>query len=675
MSTLTRRILLAGVLSFANLSCAMRSGPAGGVPTRPVPTPLHPLEAFSAAEYTRALHLLRERGHVNEHTLISLAAPWEPSKEELEAFEAGTPVPRRAFVVVHDTARNMTFEARVRLTPPEAVEEWKHVPGVQPSLVTADKELGKALVWKDERWLTAMRRRGLDNPQHLHLDTWAPGPSQDPALKDHRLLRVFPFFKGDSAYAYARPVEGVLALVDLTTRTVVDVIDGDVVPVPQDAGAFDAASVGPPSPRPRPLVMTHPEGVNFTVTGNEVRWQNWRFRVEAHPREGAVLHQVTHADGGRERKVLHRLSLSEMVVPYGDPGETWSWRSAFDVGEYGFGNHVGPLDPGVDVPAGAAFLPAIGSNGEGEILETPRALAVYERDGGILWKHYDTDAKRNESRRGIELVVAYGVAVANYDYLLAYVFKQDGSIAVDVQLTGIMLAKGVRPESGHAGHAGHDPFGHEVAEGVLAVHHQHFFSFRLDLDVDGRRNSLLEMNTRSLPVGAANPLGNAFAMDLEPLATEARAQRDMNLASARRWLIQNPQEHNTLGMPTGFALVPGENTVPFAAPENLSRQRAGFIDHHFWATRYAPGERNAAGPYPNQSRGGDGLPTWVKDDQPLVGEDVVVWYTLGVTHTPRPEEWPVMPTAHAGFQLLPVGFFARNPALALPRVSMDPASP
>jgi primary-amine oxidase len=47
--------------------------------------------------------------------------------------------------------------------------------------------------------------------------------------------------------------------------------------------------------------------------------------------------------------------------------------------------------------------------------------------------------------------------------------------------------------------------------------------------------------------------------------------------------------------------------------------------------------------------------------------DVVVWYTFGVTHIPRPEEWPVMPVHRTAFKLLPVSFFSRSPALDVPR--------
>jgi primary-amine oxidase len=77
-------------------------------------------------------------------------------------------------------------------------------------------------------------------------------------------------------------------------------------------------------------------------------------------------------------------------------------------------------------------------------------------------------------------------------------------------------------------------------------------------------------------------------------------------------------------------------------------------------------ERYAAGEYPYQSKGGDGLPKWTSANRPLDGRDVVLWYTMGITHNPRPEDWPVMPVHEAGFKLVPWGFFARNPEMDLP---------
>src|SRR5262249_10391781 len=174
-----------------------------------------------------------------------------------------------------------------------------------------------------------MKRRGAP-VEETQLARWAPGFV--PGQADARLFRLLTYRRGASLNGVARPVEGVVALVDLRKGAVVDFLDRDpVVPVPQDSGDFfDPGYLGPPRPPLRPLVTSEPEGANFEVRGQEVRWQNWRFRVGLHPREGLVLHAVAYQDGGRLRPILHRASLAEMVVPYGDPdGPLWAWRNAF----------------------------------------------------------------------------------------------------------------------------------------------------------------------------------------------------------------------------------------------------------------------------------------------------------------------------------------------------------
>jgi primary-amine oxidase len=302
----------------------------------------------------------------------------------------------------------------------------------------------------------------------------------------------------------------------------------------------------------------------------------------------------------------------------------------------------------------------------GAVQTLRNSAALFERDGGMLWKHYDIDRDYNESRRGRQLVLMFVATVGNYDYALNWIFHQDGTLEFRADLTGIMLTKGVTQAlPSHDSHAaaGH---AHYVAPYLVAPHHQHFFNFRLDFDVDGTANSIVESNSRSLDAGEGNALGNGFVMEATPLRSEKGAQRDLNLASQRKWKVVNPGAKNGLGEPTAYILAPGESSLPYLRPDAPARQRAGFLNHQLWVTRFREGEMHAAGYYPNQSKGGDGLEAWTADDEPLDATDVVVWYTTGVTHIPRPEEWPIMPVHQIGFKLLPAGFFNRNPALDVP---------
>ena len=388
-----------------------------------------------------------------------------------------------------------------------------------------------------------------------------------------------------------------------------------------------------------------------------------------HPREGLVLHTVAYEDDGRARPILYRASLSEMVVPYGDTDRNWRWRSAFDVGEYSVGRLASSIEAQTDAPAHATLLDATFAGDDGQPYVLPRAVAVYERDGGMLWKHYESFSMTNESRRARQLVIFFIATIGNYDYAVNYIFNQDGVIEVDAALSGIMLPKGVRETTAAAHGTNGSSFanGHLVSANVVAPHHQHFFSFRLDFDVDGPANSVREMNTRALAAGAGNPSLNGIVMEETEFGSERLAGRQMNMTAARTWSVVNTSLRTALGHHPSYIVVPGPNSLPYVARTSPLRQRAGFINNHFWATRYNADEMSAAGSYPNQSRGGDGLPKWVLNDEALVNQDVVVWYTLGITHIPRPEEWPVMPTTHVGFKLIPGGFFTRNPALDVPK--------
>jgi primary-amine oxidase len=585
----------------------------------------------------------------------------EPRKGAVLAGDAGA-ISREAFVVLLDRPRNRTFEIVVDLGS-RAIARWDLIEGVQPSVVIEEYVIVPEIIKADARWQEAMRLRGITNLDDVKIDAWAPGHLGDRA-DGSRIVRAIFFYKetADSNW-YSRPIEGVVAMINLTTRTVMEVMDTGVVPVSKDRGAFDAKSLGRLRTPPLPLRIVQPKGASFDLRGHEVAWQKWRFHFGLDPREGLVLNQVRYVDAGRERSVLYRASLSEMVVPYGDPEGNWNWRSAFDVGEYGIGRLASPIVKGLDAPENATFFDFAVANDAGGVQSLKNAVALYEKDAGLLWKHYDIDRDYNESRRGRQLVLMFIATVGNYDYALNWIFHQDGTLEFRADLTGIMLTKGVAQElPSHDGHAD-SAHAHYVAPHLVAPHHQHFFNFRLDLDVDGTSNSLVESNTRAADAGE---LGNGFVMEATPLSSEMTAQRDLNFASQRKWKIRSSTAKNALGENTAYILVPGDNSLPYVRPDSPVRQRAAFLNHHLWGTRFRDGEMHAAGYYPNQSTTDHGLSLWTANDESLEAADLVVWYTTGVTHIPRPEEWPIMTVHQTGFKLIPAGFFVRNPALDLP---------
>ncbi|HEY2017067.1 MAG TPA: primary-amine oxidase [Bryobacteraceae bacterium] len=613
----------------------------------PVANPLAPL---TAAEIRAAVAIFKGSGRLRGTYRFNFIALDEPPKA---AVMRGDAAPRRASAVIYNRDANRTYEAIADLSSNQ-LASWKEVPGAQPPVGEYDSTLADRIVRSDSRWREAMRVRGIRDPNSVLLVAWPAGYFGLPGDDEGRIVRVTPYLGDAGQNYYAHPVEGLAVHVNLTTGKVVNFVDIDrAVPVSRDNAELTAAANRPYRAAPAPLEITQPAGPGFHADNGEVEWQKWHFRYALHPREGLVLYTVGYEDGGHVRPVMYRGALSDMVVPYGDAGPAWFFRNSFDAGELGLGILASSLRPGLDCPQNCSVFDAVVSDETGEPRIVPHAVAIYERDAGIAWKHGDN------VRRARELVVSFLSEAGNYEYGFDWIFHQDGALEMRVALTGIMSVKGVADGV-------HEMSSHLVAKNIAAVHHQHFFAFRLDMDVDGAANRVVEMNSAPVPAGSKNPYGGAFTMEETPLATERAAQRRISLESSRRWIVENPSVKNALGQPTGYALLPGENAVPFLLPEGWVRKRAGFLNAHVWVTPYDPAEMHAAGDYPYQSKGGDGLPKWTAANRPIDNRDVVLWYTMGITHNPRPEDWPVMPTHIAGFKLVPWGFFARNPAMDIP---------
>jgi primary-amine oxidase len=611
--------------------------------------PLSPLAALTAAELSATVALLRADGKATESARFALIALQEPDKATLRASE---PPHRIAEVLLHDRADGRTFSGAVDLTA-QRVVRWTAQPGAQPPLLGADYQQAVAIAAADPDWQQALAKRRLRHDD-LEINTWGAGTVAG-VTPGTRLVRLVPYLKAGGPNFHARPIEGLTALVDLTAGRIARLIDTGTVPIPPaEPIRSDAA---PPA-----AVAAAPSEEPFVVgRDGQVRWRSWRFRFGLHPREGLVLRQVGWADDdGTVRPLVHRASLAEMAVPYGDPSEHWRWRCAFDEGEYQLGAFTSALTRGAEVPAGARLFEAVLADELGAPYTLPRAIGLYERDGGILWKHNAT------VRRARQLVLVWYTTVGNYDYGFTWLFGEDGSLTMDVALTGVVQVKGVDPILPHDSETTGST--HRIDASRAAVDHQHFFCFRLDLDIDGPANRLVEVN--GVPLD-----GGGFGHRETTLSTEQAARRRAQPETGRFWKVVNDGVAGPAGGPTGYALVPQATAAPVAAADTAWRQRAAFADQTLWATPYAPEERYPAGEFVNQSGGGDGLPAWTRADRPLSSRDIVLWHTVGVTHLPRPEDWPVMPAHHAGFTLLPVGFFGRNPTASPVPGSPPPPPP
>ncbi len=629
--------------------------------TDPSTRTAHPHDPLTADEVRMAVDSVRRSGRVPDDALFATVAVDEPDRAAMRAYLAGERLARRIHLVVLPGPEAAVVEATVTVPDGDLVE-WTERDDVRPALLFDDAYRSILALKADPDWLAAMERRGITDIDRVQIDPWPTGNFDREVERGRRITRCLSYYREEpSDNGYARPVEGVVATVDAARGIVLDVADYGVVPLAPGRGSYLPEHNQPLRADLRALQVTQPDGVSFVLDGNLLTWQHWTLRVSMTPLEGLVLHDVGWVDEstGAVRTILHRAAISEMVVPYGDPDPMHNWKNAFDVGEWGLGRMANSLTEGCDCLGDITYLDAVFASEHGKPYVLEHAVCIHEEDYGILWKHTDMSTDRTEVRRSRRLVVSSIATVGNYEYGFFWYFYLDGTVQLEVKLTGIMSTKGI-PVGGTTTH------GTVVAPGLAAPIHQHLFCARLDTAVDGPVNEVHEVSFAGQAVGPDNPLGNAIGRRIDRFESEEAAQRDVDAASGRHWRLVNPDHTNALGQPVAYKLVPGPTPTLLADPDSSIGRRAGFARHNLWVTPYRPDERRPAGDYPNQHAGGSGLPEWTSADRSLLASEIVVWHTFGVTHSPRPEDWPVMPVEYCGFHLVASGFFDRNPTLDLP---------
>ena len=629
------------------------------VANMPIP---HPLDPLRADEYSQTIALLRTAGHVNDASRFSNVDLHDPPKASVLAWRPGQDFDRSAFAIVKQGSQ--TFEAVVDLSN-ESVVSWTEIEGVQPSLLMEEFLVVGEILAGNEEHAAALAVRGF-SPDEVLCASMTLGNYDIPTHRGRRLLKTPCFALGDVSL-FNRPIEGLWAVVDLNAREVVEIVDEAVIPVSDAPAAIDESSIDSNREALRPVVLDQPDGVNFIVRGHVIEWDNWTLHYRMEKRSGLVISTVTYRDGDRIRPVLYQGAVSELFVPYMDPTGNWYSRTFMDGGEYGFGANATPLTSAYDCPGTGLLLDALLPNDLGAAVVAADTICIFERNlGDPAWRHFDNLGGNGfEGRRGVELVLRMGATIGNYDYFVDWVFTQDGRIKPRIGASGYDGLKGVLAQSMNDPTAqAETAYGTLVAPGLVATNHDHFFSIRLDVDVDGIDNSL---SLDRLATRDFEGPRSGWVVESQVSGYEQEALLDYDPSRPAYWRIVNPVAPGPVGNAPGYVLRPG-NSVAYSLLDrgDPAEQRAGFTRHQLWVTPHDADERYAAGNYVNQSEGGLGLPAWTAANRSIENTDIVLWYTAGFHHVPRTEDFPIMPSVWHEFELIPFNFFDRNPALDIP---------
>ncbi|GAA5995428.1 uncharacterized protein JCM10292_005167 [Rhodotorula paludigena] len=694
----------------------------------------HPLDPLTAAEISLASGCFRtellKRGLKSiKSCAVSLV---EPPKAEVVAFlglpvhptdytpyKSGVRPARRAEAHLIDVLTGDVYVATCTFPQgggkPTLDACDKQPQGTQPAITMEELDESEQVVKNDPEIIRLCAEIGV-KPEEIMVDAWSVG-YEDRFPGHLRLQQAFLYQRlGKDEHLYAHPLD-MNAVVATNEKKVLkidfaphrtdsrnpDALSGTTAPHTVEGNSF--ADCGRPRIPPqqermdylpdlikaekakqgeewdvrrdiKQLTVIQPDGVSFSMNGNEISWQNWKMHIGFNFREGIVLSTVQYFDRDekRYRPILYRTSFAEMVVPYGAPEWPHPRKFAFDVGEYGLGMMANSLALGCDCLGAIHYLDAELSNHAGQAVTLKNCVCIHEEDDGLLWKHTDfRPGGRAHAVRSRKLIIQMICTVANYEYAFAWEFKQDGTLGLNIKLTGILntytAAQGEKVSA----------FGTLVGPGVQAHHHQHIFCLRVDPMIDGLNNSVVETEVKRVdaPTGSAeNWAGNGFYSTKRELKTTHEGVRDPSPADSRIWSIVNPaKQHYSSGHNVGYKIMCKDYVPLLPKDDSLVGRRAPFAKHALWTVPYEEGRLYPAGKFPTQTKKApaDSLEGWVSKGDSIANRDIIVMSVFGTTHIPRPEDWPVMPYEEATWMMKPSSFFRANPSLDVP-ASADKSS-
>ena len=517
-----------------------------------------------------------------------------------------------------------------------------------------------------DEWNAALDRRGIVDRSLVQIDPWPAGTFGLAHEEGRRITRCLAFLRESKEdNGYARPLEGLMAFVDMGRGEVLEVVDLGVVPFPPKSGSYYPEDNGPLRTDLKPLEITQPEGPSFEVEGNLVRWQKWSMRVGMDPLEGLVLCTVGYEDGGRVRPILYRASVSEMVVPYGHPGPMHAWKSAFDAGEWGLGRMANSLTLGCDCLGEIRYFDDVWADERGKP-HTRHERHLHAR-GGLRdpLEARGHGSGRTEVRRSRRLVVSSIATVGNYEYGFYWYFYLDGTLQLEVKLTGIMSTMAVAD-----GDAGPTPAWSRPAWPRRTTSTCSTSGSTWRSTVPTTPSSRW---TRCAPAHRAAPRtrgATCSAPTATLLETELAARRDVDPSRSRTWRIANRSAPQRRGRTDGVQAAARLDTDAVGRPRvergQPGRLRLRTTCGSLPSTR---GKRRAAGTIRTSTRVARACPEWTAQDRTSSTPTWCCGTPSASPTCPDPRTGRSCLSSTPASRLIPFGFFDRNPALDVPPVA------
>ncbi|KAJ9137572.1 Amine oxidase [Pleurostoma richardsiae] len=388
-----------------------------------------------------------------------------------------------------------------------------------------------------------------------------------------------------------------------------------------------------------------------------VEFMGWSFYMSFTRLLGLMFYDIKF----KGERILYELSLQEAAAQYAGYTPKSSGTVYHDT-HYHFGTYSATLVPGYDCPFGSTMLNI--SFPEGNVTEVhPDAICIFEADSGFPLARHRTSGSNDYgfanlgTVKGSALHTRTVATVGNYDYMFDYAFHVDGSLEVEVRASGYLQSSFYYKDQGK--------FGPRIYDATMGSLHDHVVTFKADFDVVDANNSL--QVTELITVNQTQPwyeeLGTFEQLELNITNMEMEQQFNWAANGQKMFCVVNNNATNAWGEKRGYRIVPGKSNIHLSVADSpFSRHQTAMSKSHLAVTQQHDSE-----PYANSWQNIN-LP-WAPqqdfmkffDGESVDGEDIVLWFNLGMHHFTRAEDVPVtlFTEAVSTIMFAPQNFFDR----------------
>lgn len=369
-----------------------------------------------------------------------------------------------------------------------------------------------------------------------------------------------------------------------------------------------------------------------------VEFMGWSFYMSFTRILGLMFYDIKF----KGERIIYELSLQEAAAQYAG-NQPKAANTVYHDTYFSIGSTSATLIEGFDCPFGATMLNV--TYPANDVTDVhPQGICLFESDSGypVARHRYGSGGNPNgfsniAAVKSSALHARTIATIGNYDYLFDYAFHVDGSIEIEVRASGYLQSSPYYKDQTN--------FGARVGLGTQGSFHDHILSWKADFDIISTKNSL--QRTDLIVVNQTQPwfpeLGEFEQMELKAYNMEKEQQFNWAQNGQSMFCVVNDEEKNSWGVSRGYRLVPGRSNVHLSTHNSpFSKHSSHILKSHLAVTQHHDNE-----PYGNSWQNVN-LPlkpqqdfSKLFNDESVDGEDIVVWFNLGMHHYTRSEDIPV----------------------------------